>query len=823
MASHERGRSPSAGQANHISSSASASPHPPLDPSFTGVNHYNGLGAQVGSGAFGDPSFTQDNQQQANYFLGPTYTDFQEQQKLQKPHIVTSHEPNIAGHTFLQSQGFNQGNTAAFYNQTGQGGAHVSPGALSHHSSPGDVNTSDSSAFPSFDPNQQTYDQNSSLDPSLLDIDPNSIDLLSQQQGGIPNSASLDPMATTSMQPNSPTPPHLLPEMARRHSNSGSPSPQVSPSYQQGGFAFQSRPRNTSESLDPSSAMFPQGQNEWSNMGAYRGHRRTPSDNYSDYSSHSNQASPYLPTMDSFDANAHSSPLLNPSQDPTFNDALGLQQFSLSENAQQQQQNYPSPGHSPHISPRLAPQQQLPQFTPENNYGLNTNMNGQFQQQPGLEMFPGAGHEPFPSLNSQHSPGGDIGNADQMSPPEINIDYAPPSRIPMENSRPSNDGEALSPPMRSKYRRLYSNSKVEFRADYFVAAQSRNRMRAKSDSYASSSRSPSPSLSSRGRSPSLQPSGTGEKLSPFDQPPSRSPSPSRGRNGSLGQGRARSSSNASDQRDYILGLAEPERTPSNGAKDGRVQKHPATFQCNLCPKRFTRAYNLRSHLRTHTDERPFVCTVCGKAFARQHDRKRHEGLHSGEKKFVCKGALQSGAQWGCGRKFARADALGRHFRSEAGRVCIKPLLDEEAAERQKAWMEEQQQAQVAAGLVAPQPMMQQPQIDMMGNFLPAALLQQYPSLATIDWSTIPQGPPPEEDYSGRSSFDASSGGEYYDEMSENEMGPYQDQQMGAMSDMGMQQNMNHGMGGMQAQPGAQGYGGVYGNQAGDYLSDFEGR
>ncbi|KAF8430954.1 hypothetical protein BGX38DRAFT_1058559, partial [Terfezia claveryi] len=116
----------------------------------------------------------------------------------------------------------------------------------------------------------------------------------------------------------------------------------------------------------------------------------------------------------------------------------------------------------------------------------------------------------------------------------------------------------------------------------------------------------------------------------------------------------------------------------------RVQKHPATFQCHLCPKKFTRAYNLRSHLRTHTDERPFVCTICGKAFARQHDRKRHEGLHSGEKKFVCRGQLKAGGVWGCGRRFARADALGRHFRSEAGRICIRPLLDEEHAERSRA-------------------------------------------------------------------------------------------------------------------------------------------
>ena len=117
--------------------------------------------------------------------------------------------------------------------------------------------------------------------------------------------------------------------------------------------------------------------------------------------------------------------------------------------------------------------------------------------------------------------------------------------------------------------------------------------------------------------------------------------------------------------------------------------------------------------------------------------------------------------------------------------------------------------------------MQQPgQIDMMGNFLPAALLQQYPALAGLDWNNIPQGPPPEEgDYSGRNSFDGSSGPEYYDDISENEMsGSYQDpNQMG-----GMDMSMNTGMSMPQAQPGAQGFP-MYGGQTGDYLSDFEGR
>lgn len=218
-------------------------------------------------------------------------------------------------------------------------------------------------------------------------------------------------------------------------------------------------------------------------------------------------------------------------------------------------------------------------------------------------------------------------------------------------------------------------------------------------------------------------------------------SPDQGQSGSR-----QSHAEPDDQGDHALDFATTTSSPSasTSLETPQGQKHRGNFKCTLCPKRFTRVQNLRSHHLTHTGERRFKCTVCDKSFARGHDLSRHEKLHSGQKQFICRGTLGSGEPWGCGRRFARADGLGRHFRTQAGRLCIKPLLDEEAAARERALMEEQQQAQIAAGLVRP-PELQQPHLDASGGFLPAALLQQYPALAGIDWSSIPQSAPPEEE------------------------------------------------------------------------------
>ncbi|KAI2633104.1 hypothetical protein GGS26DRAFT_555304 [Hypomontagnella submonticulosa] len=105
-------------------------------------------------------------------------------------------------------------------------------------------------------------------------------------------------------------------------------------------------------------------------------------------------------------------------------------------------------------------------------------------------------------------------------------------------------------------------------------------------------------------------------------------------------------------------------------------KHEATHPCPHCPKKFTRLFNLRSHVRAHNDEKPFACSTCEERFTRRNDCNRHERGH-GEKKFKCSGQLEDGTQWGCKAAFGRADKLASHLRSKTGQRCIRPLIMQE--------------------------------------------------------------------------------------------------------------------------------------------------
>lgn len=281
---------------------------------------------------------------------------------------------------------------------------------------------------------QDAYDNAFMLDPSL-------------QIGAQPQNQSINPAELISNM-NSPqghltTPPNMM------QVDSRPPSGQ-SPSLQQGQFYSPNHSRHAS--LDPSSAGFPSGQQptDWTGMlagASFQQHRRAPSE-HSEVSS-SVAPSPFLNQQDSFESyDPNRSPMLNAQQDSSlYQEALGIERFSLSD-AQHQQRQGVSPRRSPYVSPRMTPHQGLG-IAPDTQFMLPSNdMSNPYGANLGSQSFKSPAEQDFAN-RYLHRESSDMGQAAQMAPPEINVELAPPSRQQnYEVPRNESDVDALSPPER---------------------------------------------------------------------------------------------------------------------------------------------------------------------------------------------------------------------------------------------------------------------------------------------------------------------------------------------------------------------------------------